>query len=400
METVTLPISLQTFWGIVFVGGFVLVTVLLVVVLPKSGAEAKPLTRLKSRLGLSDLHHGLFFIAALMWGVILILLFAGLLGVIWDMLWSVLPASGPEQTGWRFTLTKLAALTAVLVAVVAFPVTLTGLKMTRLQTRTAEAALFNDKINSASDDLHAMRQRWDGKDNIWEADVVRRNAAIDRLEGLVREQPDVAPRIARMLSVYVREMSKEVPPEPLPQDVSPRELRDWARGLPVKRSDMHTAVHALGRLRKKFEEELSGQTIDLSGANLQAISLSDDDSSFEDMLFEFAQMQGAYLIKAQMQGTNLIGAKMQGAFFYSMEMNETTRLIDTSLKGAAVQSCDLSLVSLSDDQIASIFGDASVTLPGGVTPDHPDWPAHFPKEVLENKEFFAQWRAWQAETWF
>ncbi|MDZ7906296.1 MAG: hypothetical protein U5N55_11390 [Cypionkella sp.] len=30
-------------------------------------------------------------------------------------------------------------------------------------------------------------------------------------------------------------------------------------------------------------------------------------------------------------------------------------------------------------QVKSMFGDASVTLPNGVTPDHPDWPAHWPK---------------------
>jgi hypothetical protein len=34
----------------------------------------------------------------------------------------------------------------------------------------------------------------------WEDDVVRRNAAIDRLEGLVRERPEEAERVARLLS--------------------------------------------------------------------------------------------------------------------------------------------------------------------------------------------------------
>jgi len=42
-------------------------------------------------------------------------------------------------------------------------------------------------------------------------DLVTRNAAIDRLEGLPEERPEAVRRIARMLSVCVRESSREYP---------------------------------------------------------------------------------------------------------------------------------------------------------------------------------------------
>lgn len=62
---------------------------------------------------------------------------------------------------------------------------------------------------------------------------------------------------------------------------------------------------------------------------------------------------------------------------------------------------DCSGVEFFPDQIDSTFGDASVTLPNGVTPDSPDWPAHWPKHVLGIGSFYTgsfdiQWRKWQA----
>ena len=55
---------------------------------------------------------------------------------------------------------------------------------------------------------------------------------------------------------------------------------------------------------------------------------------------------------------------------------------------------DYSGVGFSRYQITSTFGDASVILPNGVTPQSPDWPAHWPKFKLN--EFDTEWRKWQA----
>jgi len=43
-----------------------------------------------------------------------------------------------------------------------------------------------------------------------------------------------------------------------------------------------------------------------------------------------------------------------------------------------------------------MFGDASVILPGGVTPGNPKWPAHWPTTDLDF-DFHTEWRRWQAD---
>jgi len=84
------------------------------------------------------------------------------------------------------------------------------------QTKTAKATLFNDKINAAMTDSHVQRQitKWDktGKaQNGREDNLTGRNGAIDRLAGLASEEPRSAPGIARILSMYVKELSREFP---------------------------------------------------------------------------------------------------------------------------------------------------------------------------------------------
>jgi hypothetical protein len=44
-----------------------------------------------------------------------------------------------------------------------------------------------------------------------------------------------------------------------------------------------------------------------------------------------------------------------------------------------------------------MFGDASVTLPGGQGQDHESWPAHWPKFKLDDEQFKEEWQVWQAD---
>ncbi|NQZ73184.1 MAG: hypothetical protein HRT60_08955, partial [Dinoroseobacter sp.] len=107
-------------------------------------------------------------------------------------------------------------------------------------------SLFNDKINAATEELAARRQvtrvikNEDGNKTVlteWADDLVRRAAAIDRLEGLAQEKPDEAIRIARLLSIYVKELSREHPAKPVPEDLSPEDMYTWAQSLQVERRD-------------------------------------------------------------------------------------------------------------------------------------------------------------------
>jgi hypothetical protein len=325
----------------------------------------------------------------------------------------------------------------------------------------SQTALFNDKVNAALQGLYARRQitRVVGEDAAtvlteWEDDIVQRNGAIDRLEGLANERPSEVPRIANMLSVYVRELSRGTAKNyPDGADASPKELRKWAQGLKPFRTDVEKAAQTLGRLRDIMGADLDAITIDLRGANLQGFDLNNlcfDIAKLQRARMEGAdliaarmegaelfgaRMAGAYLVKAQLAGTDLGFARMEGAYLFKAQMagadltearlagadlrfarmegaylrearmeganlsmarmDAATDLTDADISQAAVWDVDYAEVRISADQINSMFGDASVILPNGVIPSHPDWPAHWPKTVLDDYAFQTEWRKWR-----
>ncbi|WP_306152331.1 hypothetical protein [Roseovarius sp. MMSF_3281] len=176
-------------------------------------------------LGMGRLHPVLFLILALTWGIVAVTLFVGLYMLLWDIIFHKPPEGKEEVWTWRFALAQLAALTTVLGAVIALPITINRLILTRRQTDTAEETLFNEKINSATTDLAARRQVTTiiGEEpdlqvlTEWEDDILVRAAAIDRLEGLAEEREAEAERIMRTLALYVRELSRDYPPEEMPE---------------------------------------------------------------------------------------------------------------------------------------------------------------------------------------
>jgi uncharacterized protein YjbI with pentapeptide repeats len=300
-----------------------------------------------------------------------------------------------------------------------------------INERTASAeeeALLNDKINNAVNDLHAQRQitKWlrTGTQNGWQDDVTRRNGAIDRLEGLAGEEPKAVPRIARMLSVYVRELSREHPPKKAPISHGRNVLLDWALALTPARSDMQNAVQVLGRLKKTTGLPLDSGEIDLTETNLQGFHL--DRLDFDKAKMQGAKMQncdltmtqlrgvnlggaemqwayvkeaclqGAYLIGVHLQGANLEGARLQGAIFYKAKFDSSASFSRANFRGTALMGVDLSTAKIGPNQLQQAFGDASVTGPDGHGPDHASWPKHWSKEKLDWKDFETKWRAFQA----
>ncbi|WP_170125857.1 pentapeptide repeat-containing protein [Pelagimonas varians] len=189
------------------------------------------------------------------------------------------------------------------------------------QTATAKAALFNSKITEAAADLHATRQvskkvgknKWE---TVWEDDIVRRNAAIDRLEGLVREEPAEAGRVSRLLSVYVRELSKEYPAQKTPDTDDIKKLKDWAKALKIARSDIENAVQMLGRLADINGVYSQNLEIDLRRANLQAMDLKR--LSYPSANFDHAQMQGALLSHSSLENASFCHADMKNAVLYKI----------------------------------------------------------------------------------
>ncbi|UWR87042.1 pentapeptide repeat-containing protein [Phaeobacter inhibens] len=327
MTELTLPIVPKHFWAIVALAGFVLAVAVVYAAMPRTeGKHTNPLDRLKDILGLGQFGDGLFLLLALMWSGLFLALFTGLLLMLWELIWFVVPQNPLAEASARFALLRLAAMTATLGAVVALPFTLIRIRLTREANKTADESLFNDKINAATEDLHAMRQRWDEeqKQNIWEDDITRRNAAIDRLEGLATERPDTAPRVSRLLSVYVRELSREYPAEAQPQNATTKELEIWSRSLTVQRSDMEHAVQVLGRMKDIDGVKADDVSIDLRRANLQRMQLNS--LNFTGANFSEAKLQSAFL-----RSTNLsLSALSQTNFSVSV-------LVGADFSGAVIR---------------------------------------------------------------
>jgi uncharacterized protein YjbI with pentapeptide repeats len=347
-------IELPLFWVLVI--GIVLASVLFSQLpLSRFTGQRPPLEAFQAKLGLPGLNAGLFFLILLLWGALFLLLSLGLVWLIYSTLTEGLPAGKDAEAEWRFALTKLVALTGVLGAVVALPFTLVRIGLTRQQVNTAKEALLNDKIDVAVSDLYAQRQitvkEGEAYHDIWEDDITRRNGAIDRLEGLVAEDKTLSPRVIRMLSVYVRELSRTgAKAQEVPEGLEVDALRDWAEALTVQRSDMEKAVQTLGRL-PVFEDD-QGRTTrpDLTGANLQAMDLSGLD--FEKSQLRGARLQGANLTRAKLQGAYLSGAQLQGAYLLGAQLQgaklSSAQLQWAYLLGAQLQGAKLSSAQLQE----------------------------------------------------
>lgn len=406
--------------------------------------EKKPPQDLLDWLGISDAPN--WRVARLlggMLGAILVvavpLLFFGALfaagGVLWHTVALALPG-GNEGI-------NLGA-GALIAALLGAPFVIWGTVLKHRALDLSNASFFNDKINDALASLYSRRQETrsvthDGEEQIlteWKDDILQRSAAIDRLEGLAREKPSEAPRIADMLSVYIRELSRTNPAlehrrtkwvalvepeddsEPMsesealshlglhPDDVTIEALQNWSRSLRPYRTDVEKAAQTLGRLKGIPGVDAEAIRIDLRGANLQHFDLAARQADGLDAMFSGAKMakarlEGAFLDKAHLEDVNLANARMEGARLDGARM-QGARLRGTRLEGASLRGTQIEGVALwktnltgaeglSPEQLATAFGDGSVTLPEGMDP-----PAHWPDceldwETLKTER--AKWRA-------
>ncbi|NUB42915.1 pentapeptide repeat-containing protein [Fertoebacter nigrum] len=207
-----------------------------------------------------------------------------------------------------------------------------------------------------------------------------------------------------------------------PHELTSYNISVWVSHLPLPRTDVQTALTILGRrgtpqielerAAPTFGSEV-GYRLGLRDANLQSASLAY--GRFQNALLIEARMQGAnlwgtqmqgadlwgaelqgaYVRIAQFQGADLTGAQMQGAELWGTQFSASTTLTGTVFDGAAARAIDMSNIGIAPEQIRSMFGDASVILPGGVTAGHSEWPTHWPSEVLDDAQFEVQWQAFQ-----
>ncbi|MDF3421384.1 pentapeptide repeat-containing protein [Sulfitobacter sp. M57] len=331
-----------------------IILAMLVILFAQRTCEGLSPSELQSKLGGDGFSVFWFWVAASFWGILFLLLFGGLVWTVIDIIVSLIPSEGQADQiwSWRFSVLKLASLTAVLGAVVALPFTLMRLNLTNTQVETAYEALTNNKMDISVADLHAQRQitRWDGDtaSNGWQDDITRRNGAIDRLLGLVEENKDLRPRVDRLLTVYLRELTREFPAEPVPEDATPRALATWASRLTAKRSDMENAVQVLSRLPRPDWAKGEQRLPDLQGINMQGFKLSR--LFLQQANLSEAQLQGASLSWAQLQGADLSGAQLQGAHLSRTQL-QGAHLLGTKLQGAYLSGAQLQGANLVEAQL-------------------------------------------------
>jgi hypothetical protein len=267
---------------------------------------------------------------------------------------------------------------ALIAAMLGAPFVIWGTVIKHKTLALSETSLFNDKVNAAVAALHSRRQvtreiTVSGETKVlteWQDDIVQRSGAIDRLEGLMRERPSEAPRIVNMLSVYVRELSREAgedafskpireheaPDAPtLSPDVVPPQAVTRSAALRPFRADVEKAVQTLGRVIKFPNVDEEGIVLDLRGMDGRGFDLT-------GLTFKYAKLG-----KARLEET-----VFDRAFLGGVEMDSSTDLTSASLRGAALRYVDLTNVKISQNQLDQMFGDGSVKpLRKGL-----EWPPH------------------------
>lgn len=351
-----------------------------------------------SRFSVAGLPPILSWLFAFIWLALFVTLTFGMAWVI-VRLFNLTAAPTEDPADLRWHLLTLTAHTAALGAVVALPFTVLKANATERQTRAAEdqaqhnaLVLFNENMNVTAKDLQARRQitiEIDGVEgserykDTWQDDIIMRCTAIDRLEGLATEKPDAAPRIARLLCVYLRELSRIITPD----------------NSEHPRADMEKAAQTLGRLKTIRGVEPDLVEIDLRGANLSGFDLS-------ELWFTEAQLEGANLVGANLSGAgmqnanlqsttmmqaildgaDLNGADLKGAKMLQaearnvdlarVELNGDTTL-PAVLEGSRVRHADLSQTHLSQENLDEMFGDKDTV----ILPKDRAFPAHWPDDT-------------------
>jgi hypothetical protein len=83
-----------------------------------------------------------------------------------------------------------------------------------------------------------------------------------------------------------------------------------------------------------------------------------------------------------MEGANLSWVQMEGANLREAQMDAATKLDGATLKGAAMRFVDLRGVAIAQDQLNSVFSDASTD---GKLPDGLTRPVHWPVWTLPDE---------------
>lgn len=359
-----------------------------------SSNEAKPIAYLQSKLGLDAIWAPVLLIGAALWAIVFGLLVVGLLSVIWEIIQGVhwkSTASDMSNSG-RFALVRLTAITATTGAVIAFPLTLIKVKLTRDANDTTVQGQITDRINKAVEGLGAektvKRQRHDQDGNptyekdakgssdyskpvfveTSEPNLEVRIGSIFALERIARENPDFHVQVMEILCAYVRLNSPVIGAAKLSFDKRDTSKtahhNDETSGqCPSLRIDIQTALDALGRRSETnilTKEAFANFKVRLNGCNLQRAEISGnwDHADFSDCALELAcfsdgrfvqtDFRRSRLSKLTLVKCNFENAKIERAelHFTNLEAEQILSLLspsDYGHWGPMIKSCELNV---------------------------------------------------------
>lgn len=268
------------------------------------------------------------------------------------------------------------------------------------QAETAAEALFNDKLSTAADDLSAKMEISSsssstlGENGIRKIteDLVKRSAAIDRLEGLAIERKDASPRIVRLLASYVRGNFPADSMEPT-KSLSMRK---------TPRMDLQNAIDAIGRIHEiAIETDRSEWRLNLKSCNLDGVLLVN--GCFRAADFSGSRFEGAVLRQTNLDGcllrdtllnyadfhdANLTGAKLDRCIW--TESGNFEYLGTKKVAGLSFIDSDISgLEYLGEpEDIRNTVGNSGTKLPADISfnlPENKEWQTAF-RAMHSNRE--------------
>lgn len=411
-----------------------------------SEAPTTPDERIKGiakRVGMDALHPTLFLLLALTWGIVAATLFAGLYVVLIQVIIHAPPDGAQDVWDWRFTLAQLAALTTVLGAVIALPITINRLILTRWQTDTIKQGHITDRINKAVEGLGAQktvkrqRRRQNGRlayamgdnnepdyskpimEEITQPNLEVRIGAIYALERIAQDSARDHIQIMEILCAYIWQNAARADVPLHEGKPTPDEWRAWASvGREYPRLDVDVALRVIERrgegrrllescredpyrlgLERACFRKIELSLRDLTDADLEEAQFQGANLSFAKLCgvnLALAELQGADLRHADLRGADLSFANLEGARLDRARFDHETDLNQAKLRGAMLRFANYASIRQLTDHLKDMFGDASVILPGGFGPKHESWPQHWPKFKLNDSQFEGEWRDWLA----
>ena len=172
------------------------------------------------------------------------------------------------------------------------------------------------------------------------------------------------------------------------------------QGTDLSNLDFTNALMTRARLEGANFRRAQLVGANLAGARMQGVDLGEAWMS-EANLFE-ARLEGAYLTEARLDSADLSSARMEGAMLFKARLegadlggarlDQSTDFSAADTTRAALKSLDLASVPISADQVISMFGDGTVTLPDAIPR-----PAHWPADDLGLSDFDDEWTLWKSD---